>query len=85
MLKMPQQVPLVKLVITTGEPAGIGPEVSVEAAKQFLLEKPNASITLLADPGLLKEATQGADSERLQVEAISLVTTSTSGILNAQN
>lgn len=82
---MPQQVPLVKLVITTGEPAGIGPEVSVEAAKQFLLEKPNASITLLADPGLLKEATQGADSERLQVEAISLVTTSTSGILNAQN
>ncbi|MEN9378937.1 MAG: hypothetical protein RJB15_615, partial [Pseudomonadota bacterium] len=39
---MRQLEPLVKLVITTGEPAGIGPEVSIVAAKQFLLEQPNA-------------------------------------------
>jgi 4-hydroxythreonine-4-phosphate dehydrogenase len=82
---MLQPVPLVKLVITTGEPAGIGPEVSVAAAKQFLLEEPNASITLLGDQTLLKAERQGPDAQRLQVETIPLITASTPGILNSQN
>ena len=82
---MRQLAPLVKLVITTGEPAGVGPEVSIAAAKQFLLEQANASITLLGDQDLLKEAIQGSHTGRLQVEVIPLITSSASGKLNAQN
>ena len=82
---MQQLAPLVKLVITTGEPAGVGPEVSIAAAKQFLLEQANASITLLGDKELLRGAMQGLASERLQVEAIPLVVPSTPGKLSAQN
>jgi 4-hydroxythreonine-4-phosphate dehydrogenase len=82
---MQQPAPLVKLVITTGEPAGVGPEVSIAAAKQFLLEQANASITLLGDKELLREAMQGLASDRLQVEAIPLVVSSTPGKLSAQN
>ena len=82
---MLQPTPHVKLVITTGEPAGIGPEVSVAAAKQFLLEEPNAFITLLGDQTLLQAATYSSDAQRLGVEAIPLITASTPGILNSQN
>ncbi|WP_353427296.1 4-hydroxythreonine-4-phosphate dehydrogenase PdxA [Polynucleobacter sp. MWH-UH19D] len=82
---MRQLEPLVKLVITTGEPAGIGPEVSIVAAKQFLLEQPNASITLLGDQTLLKEALHGSNDDRLQVEVVPLIAPSIPGVLDAQN
>ena len=82
---MRQLEPLVKLVITTGEPAGIGPEVSIVAAKQFLLEQPNASITLLGDQTLLKEALHGSDDDRLRVEVVPLIAPSIPGVLDAQN
>ena len=82
---MRQLEPLVKLVITTGEPAGIGPEVSIVAAKQFLLEQPNASITLLGDQTLLKEALHGSDDDRLRVEVVHLIAPSIPGVLDAQN
>jgi 4-hydroxythreonine-4-phosphate dehydrogenase len=82
---MQQTLPLVKLVITTGEPAGVGPEVSIAAAKQFLQEQPNACITLLGDQSLLKEAIQGSTSGRLQVESIPLIASSVPGKLSAQN
>lgn len=82
---MQQPAPLVKLVVTTGEPAGVGPEVSVVAAKQFLLEQSNVSITLLGDRSLLRDASQGADSGRLQVETISTAAPSIPGIINAKN
>jgi 4-hydroxythreonine-4-phosphate dehydrogenase len=85
MLKMRQQAPLVKLVITTGEPAGIGPEVSIAAAKQFVIEQPNASISLLGDQSLLKSASQASDPERLQIEVIPLIAPSIPGTLNSQN
>ena len=82
---MQQLAPHVNLVITTGEPAGVGPEVSIAAAKQFLLEQANVSITLLGDQTLLKEVTQGSNTERLQVVNVSLITPSVSGELNVQN
>jgi 4-hydroxythreonine-4-phosphate dehydrogenase len=82
---MLQPAPLVKLVITTGEPAGVGPEVSVAAAKQFLLEQPNASITLLGDEALLKRSDQALDIKNLQIETVPLVTSSSPGVLSAQN
>lgn len=47
-----------ELVITTGEPAGIGPEIALAAAKQFLQENDAVSITLLGDPSLFKAIEQ---------------------------
>jgi 4-hydroxythreonine-4-phosphate dehydrogenase len=85
---MMQQTPhLVKLVITTGDPAGIGPEVSLAAAKNFLTEEPNAQITLLGDASLFKDSLGKNLSipERLKLESISLGSPMVPGVLNPAN
>ena len=84
---MPQQKPLVNLAVTTGEPAGIGPEVSVVAARQFLAEQPNAKITLIGDLELLKSVDPQVDIayERLLVEAIPLTAAVKPGIVDSRN
>ena len=46
------QPDLVNLVISSGEPAGVGPEVSVAAAITFLSEQASAHITLIGDPAI---------------------------------
>ena len=83
---MPQQAP-VNLVITTGEPAGVGPEVSIKAALAFLAEQENVSITLLGDANLL-QAPQGINPqfrERLQFESVPLAKPAVSGVLDLAN
>jgi 4-hydroxythreonine-4-phosphate dehydrogenase len=59
----------VDLVITTGEPAGIGPEVSLQAAQAFLQEQADAHITLIGDPSLFGETVR---HPRLQIESVKL-------------
>ena len=83
---MPQQAP-VNLVITTGEPAGVGPEVSVKAALAFLAEQDNAKITLLGDANLLQfpQETSSKLRERLQLESVQLAKPAISGVLNSAN
>ncbi len=78
---------LVKLVITTGDPAGIGPEVSLAAAKNFLTEQPNAQITLLGDASLFKDSWGKNLSipERLKIESIPLGSPMVPGVLNPAN
>jgi 4-hydroxythreonine-4-phosphate dehydrogenase len=85
MMQLP--VPLVNLAITTGEPAGVGPEISVAAARQFLAEQPRAVITLLGDSAMLVLANkeQGNASERLQIQTVPLRTLAKLGVLNEQN
>lgn len=88
MWMMQQLPPLVNLVITTGEPAGIGPEVSLVAATAFLAEQANVSITLLGDSDLLSVLAQDCDistSERIKIEAIPLAVSVQPGVLNAEN
>lgn len=83
-----QQLPrLVNIAITTGEPAGIGPEVSVSAAQAFLKEQPNAKITLLGNASLLAAATlnQLSFTERLTIQDIPLEANVIHGKLNADN
>jgi 4-hydroxythreonine-4-phosphate dehydrogenase len=83
---MPQQAP-VNLVITTGEPAGVGPEVSIKAALAFLAEQDNAKITLLGDPNLL-QLPQEANAklrERLQFEPVPLAKPAVAGVLDSAN
>ena len=78
---------LVKLAVTTGEPAGIGPEVSLAAAKNFLSEQPNAQITLLGDSSLFTDSSGKSlnTHERLKIESISLSSPIVPGVLNPAN
>jgi len=76
---------LVKLVITTGDPAGVGPEVSLLAAKDFLGEQANAQITLLGDAQLFKESLQKTASTRLKIDSIPLAESAVPGVLNPAN
>ena len=83
---MPQQVP-VNLVITTGEPAGVGPEVSIKAALAFLAEQENVSITLLGDPNLLQlpQGTNPQLRERIALESVPLAKPAVAGVLDSAN
>jgi 4-hydroxythreonine-4-phosphate dehydrogenase len=87
MLMMQQARPLVNLVITSGEPAGIGPEVSLAAAQDFLVEQPNAHITLLGDASLLTidPKIDASILERLNIEDSPLVSPAIAGVLNPLN
>ena len=83
---MPQQVP-VNLVITTGEPAGVGPEVSIKAALAFLAEQENARVTLLGDPNLLQlpQGTNPQLRERIALESVPLAKPAVPGVLDSAN
>ena len=72
----------VDLVITTGEPTGIGPEVSTQAAQAFLQEQADAHITLIGDSSLFSE---GLRHPRLQIESVKLNKPALSGQLDASN
>ena len=84
---MQQLAPPVNLVITTGEPAGIGPEVSIKAALEFLNERPNARITLLGDPQLLSliDQTKKLSSSGIQIQEVALHAPAIPGKLNSEN
>jgi 4-hydroxythreonine-4-phosphate dehydrogenase len=83
---MIQQPALVNLVVSSGEPAGIGPEVSLAAALAFLQEQPEATITLLGDSSLFPVSDVPKPlSTRLKVDAISLLAPVISGHLNSAN
>lgn len=85
-MQMIQQPAPVKLVICSGEPAGVGPEISIAAALAFLQEQPASTITLLGDPSLfsLTDIPQELSS-RLKVEAVALASPVIAGQLNPVN
>ena len=83
---MPQVAP-VNLVISSGEPAGIGPEISLAAACTFLKEQPNARITVLGNTTLL-QTPKNIDSEiskRLEIQSVEIAELITAGTLNPAN
>jgi 4-hydroxythreonine-4-phosphate dehydrogenase len=83
---MIQQPALVNLVISSGEPAGVGPEVSIAAALAFLQEQSASTITLLGDSSLIPATTLPQElSNRLKVESIALATPAISGQPNPAN
>ena len=84
---MQQVAPLVNLAVSTGEPAGIGPEVSLAAALGFLHEQDSAVITLLGDSKLLPipKNIHPEFAHRLQIQNIELEAPVQQGILNPQN
>ena len=78
---------IVKLAVTTGEPSGIGPEVSLAAAVQFLKEQTDLEITLVGCSDLLS-ASYSVDSkirERLHIHHVPLIEPVKYGELNPTN
>jgi 4-hydroxythreonine-4-phosphate dehydrogenase len=76
----------VNLVISSGEPAGIGPEVSIAATLAFLKEQTTATVTLLGDPSLFPIPNTPPElSTRLKVESISVALPVVAGQLNPAN
>jgi 4-hydroxythreonine-4-phosphate dehydrogenase len=85
-MQMIQQPALVNLVISSGEPAGVGPEVSFAAAVAFLQEQPASTITLLGHPSLIPATKIPQElSNRLKVESISLAAPVIAGQLDPTN
>jgi 4-hydroxythreonine-4-phosphate dehydrogenase len=83
---MIQQPALVNLVISSGEPAGVGPEVSIAAALAFLQEQPSGTITVLGDPSTFSVVNVPKElSTRLTVEPIPLSAPVVAGQLNPVN
>jgi len=83
---MQQKAPLVKLAITTGEPAGVGPEISFAATLDFLNEQANAHITLLGDINLLTPQVIPENlMERLHIQSTPLAESVEPGVLNPAN
>ena len=83
---MIQQPALVNLVISSGEPAGVGPEVSIAAALAFLQEQPVSRVTVLGDPSALSVVDIPKElSTRLIVEPIPLAAPVVNGQLNPAN
>lgn len=84
---MQQVVTHVNLVVTTGEPAGIGPEVSIAASLEFLREHANAQITLLGSSQLLNlpQNLNPEISSRLHIQSIALGSPVVAGTLNSNN
>lgn len=80
----------IQIAITSGEPAGIGPEVSYRAALEFLAKHPDVKISLMGDPTLF-EARAGeptnsvTNSNRLEIIPFSLAKESTPGKLDTAN
>jgi len=84
---MQQQPPLVNLAITTGEPSGIGPEISVAAANTFLAEQPDARITLIGNGEVLSPllALSPNFQGRITVQSIPLGAPVKPGALDVHN
>ncbi len=80
----------IHLVITSGEPAGIGPEVSFFGALEFLRLVPEVNITILGDQSLFTEFQMETTIDplignRLRIQHIPLVDQNIAGTLNAKN
>ena len=80
----------IHLVITSGEPAGIGPEVSFWGALAFLKRVPHVNITILGDRSLFEEYQTELDidpamASRLQIKQIPLLASNVFGQLNLHN
>ena len=83
---MIQQLAPVNLVISSGEPAGVGPEVSIAAALAFLQEQAASTITLLGDSSLFPGTAIPEElSNRFKLEPIALASPVTAGQLNPAN
>jgi len=62
----------IHLVITSGEPAGIGPEVSLRAASEFIKTHQEVKITLMGDPSLFGQQKDDLQEKELGLETLKI-------------
>jgi len=86
-----QGAPL-RIAITTGEPAGVGPELTAQALAGAAAHWPDAHFTVLGDAGLLEERAKAVSvdwaalpPERVRTQHVSLGVPSQAGQLDAAN
>jgi 4-hydroxythreonine-4-phosphate dehydrogenase len=72
---------MIHLALTTGEPAGIGPEISVKATRAFLKDNPDVTVHLLGD----RQVLGCSDEPRLIVEQHATCDKVSPGELNVLN
>ena len=72
---------MIHIALTTGEPAGIGPEISQKAAQEFLEQHPDVCIHLVADQSLVTPQSH----DRLLVQHCDLGAKVVPGQLNVLN
>ena len=73
---------LVKLAVSTGEPSGIGPEVSLAAAREFIAKYPDTEITLFGDRQLFANQSM---PRQIQIQHLPLSDANQAGKLNPKN
>lgn len=76
---------LVQLAITSGEPAGIGPQISFQAAHQFIQDNEDVHIHLLGDQQLFSSYISEVLPSRLTISHIPLNDSNRLGFLNVKN
>ena len=74
-----------RIAITTGEPAGIGPEISVAALDTVEALARDAHITLIGDESLLRERAGAAWPAAARVEHVPLRTAAIAGRRDSRN
>ena len=72
---------MIHIALTTGEPAGIGPEISQKAAQEFLKQHSDVSVHLIADQSLVDPQSH----DRLFVRHCDLAAKAIPGQLNVLN
>ncbi|WP_144111543.1 4-hydroxythreonine-4-phosphate dehydrogenase PdxA [Paraburkholderia sp. BCC1886] len=86
--------PHLQIAMTTGEPAGVGPELTAQALAGAATHWPHARFTVLGDANLLAERARAvgvdwdallANGERIEVQHRPLGTPSVAGKLDAAN
>jgi 4-hydroxythreonine-4-phosphate dehydrogenase len=75
---------MIHIALTTGEPAGIGPEISQKAAQEFLAQHEDVCIHLVADQSLFGNVNL-TDHSRLLVKHCALAEQVIPGKLNVLN
>jgi|APCry1669190288_1035285.scaffolds.fasta_scaffold22653_2 4-hydroxythreonine-4-phosphate dehydrogenase len=73
------------IAITTGEPAGIGPEISMRAAQEFVLTHPDVYLHVLGDPELCEPYRPPGDDSHILYQPIHLGSKNHPGQLNPEN
>jgi 4-hydroxythreonine-4-phosphate dehydrogenase len=76
------------IAITTGEPAGVGPELTAAALGQAAARWPSAHFTVLGDRTLLQQragSAPGLSGEQVEIEHHALAVPSQAGRLDAAN
>lgn len=72
---------MIRLALTTGEPAGIGPEISLKAAEIFLQDNPDVEISLIGDKSFFAKGCH----DRLVIKHVPLQANVIAGQLDKAN